>query len=206
MEPFTFFISYRREDTAPIALLLKYEIEKRLEFVRVLVDVEKIGHGEAFPDRIRNLIDKAHATIVLIGQNWMPGRGTPPDTDDWVVTELQRSFKTRPAYDKRDLYGLTKRKILPIFVGCEPRFDQFKLPGAIAHLADIDSESIRYASWPREIGKLVENLAVQLRLKKRPDKDEVPGARLGEGPNATRSGSSTRGDTEVSRLRGLVRG
>ena len=84
------------------------------------MDVEKIGHGEAFPDRIRNLIDKAHATIVLIGQNWMPGRGTPPDTDDWVVTELQRSFRTRPAYDKRDLYGLTKRKFFLFLWGVSP--------------------------------------------------------------------------------------
>ena len=29
MQPFTFFISYRRIDSSPIALLLKYEIEKR---------------------------------------------------------------------------------------------------------------------------------------------------------------------------------
>jgi hypothetical protein len=76
VEPFTFFISYRREETAPIALLLKYEIEKRLQFARVFVDVEEIRHGEAFPDRIRTLIDKAHATIALIGRNWMPSRNT----------------------------------------------------------------------------------------------------------------------------------
>ena len=90
-------------------------------------------------------------------------------------------------------------------MGCEPRFDQFKLPGAIAHLADIDSESIRYASWPREIGKLVENLAVQLRLKKRPDKVKYPEpdwAKAERNPFRI----STRGDTEVSRLRGLVHG
>ena len=55
-QPFTFFISYRRQDTAPIALLLKAEIEKRLQFVRVIVDVGEIRQGQDFPDRIRQLI------------------------------------------------------------------------------------------------------------------------------------------------------
>ena len=48
MQPFTFFISYRRHDTAPIALLLKHEIEKRLQFVRVSVDVEEMMIGIPF--------------------------------------------------------------------------------------------------------------------------------------------------------------
>lgn len=46
MQPFTFFVSYRRQDAAPIALLLKNEIEKRLQFVRVSVDVEEMQPGD----------------------------------------------------------------------------------------------------------------------------------------------------------------
>jgi hypothetical protein len=121
-----FFISYRRQDTAPIALLLKYEIEKRLQFVRVSVDVEDIRVGEQFPNRILRLIDDAHATIVLIGQNWMPRRDAPPaaehvrpamaEEDDWVVTELRYSA-TRPiSYPEENRYGLANRAILPVFV------------------------------------------------------------------------------------------
>jgi hypothetical protein len=49
VQPFTFFVSYRRQDTAPIALLLKNEIEK-LQFVRVSVDVEEMKPGERFPE------------------------------------------------------------------------------------------------------------------------------------------------------------
>lgn len=48
MQPFSFFISYRRQDTAPIALLLKSEIEKRLQFVRVSVDVDSMEPGDVF--------------------------------------------------------------------------------------------------------------------------------------------------------------
>jgi len=184
MEPFTFFISYRRQDTAPIALLLKYEIEKRMQFARVFVDVEEIRHGDAFPDRIRELIDRAHVTIALIGKNWMPRRsasqppapkteGTVSDVD-WIVTELQYSA-TRPLdYEERNRYGLQKREILPIFVDCDRRFDQFELPEGLAHLAKIHGERIDYANWPVAIGPLIERIAVKLQLKKRPDADEYP--------------------------------
>lgn len=184
MQPFTFFISYRREDTAPIALLLKYEIEKRLQFVRVSVDVEEMRHGESFPDRIRRLIDHAHATIALIGRNWMPRRNAersaakrappPRGKDDWVVSELVHSLGSPIAFAEQDRYGRQKRLILPIFVDCDRRFDQFELPAAIAELAAVQAERIDYASWPVAIGPLLDNIAVQLDLKKRPDADEYP--------------------------------
>jgi hypothetical protein len=35
MQPFTFFVIYRRQDTASIVLLLKHEIENRLQFVHM---------------------------------------------------------------------------------------------------------------------------------------------------------------------------
>jgi len=78
MQPFTFFVSYRRQDTAPIALLLKSEIEKRLQFVRVSVDVSEMTPGDNFPDRLKSLIDESHATIALIGKHWMPKNGEVP--------------------------------------------------------------------------------------------------------------------------------
>jgi pterin-4a-carbinolamine dehydratase len=183
VQPFTFFVSYRREDTAPIALLLKYEIEKRLQFVRVSVDVEEMKLGETFPERIRRLIDNAHATIALIGKSWMPRRGAERAAakraargkeEDWVLTELVHSAGSPIAYSEQDRYGLTQRRILPIFIDCEMRFDQFAIPDAIAGLANVHSERIDYASWPVAIGPLIDRIAVHLSLKKRPDADEYP--------------------------------
>jgi pterin-4a-carbinolamine dehydratase len=183
VQPFTFFISYRRQDTAPIALLLKYEIEKRLQFVRVSVDVEEMRHGEEFPGRIRSLIDKAHATIVLIGRNWMARRGASAESgsdgglrkeDDWVVTELLHSASSAIDYPEEFRYGLAKRILLPIFIDCERRFDQFDVPAAIAKLVNTQAEGIDYASWPVAVGPLIERIAVNLNLKKRPDADEYP--------------------------------
>ena len=206
MQPFTFFISYRRQDTAPIALLLKYEIEKRLQFIRVSVDVEEIRHGDSFPDRIRELIDKAHATIVLIGKNWMPrsGQTTPLSSvskdvmksmpKDWVVEELQHSLKSTIAHDKANRYKLNKRAILPIFVDCERRFDQFDIPNEIKHITTMNAEDIDYANWPTAIGPLIDRLATILNLKKRPDADEYPK------PNAAKARTQPVGDLELSAI------
>jgi pterin-4a-carbinolamine dehydratase len=177
MQPFTFFISYRRRDTAPIALLLKTEIEKRLQFVRVSVDVEEIKPGDQFPDRLKGLIDEAHVTIALIGKLWMPKRGTKPAEsvgDDWVVRELEYAKCAPIAHTEGDRFGLSDRIVLPLFADCERRFDQFELSDSIAYLSTLHAEHIDYASWPSAIGPLLDRIAVKLDLKKRPDKDEYP--------------------------------
>ena len=177
MQPFTFFVSYRRQDTAPIALLLKNEIEKRLQFVRVSLDVEEMNPGDHFPERLKRLINEAHATIALIGKQWMPKRGTSATGrvgDDWVVHELEYSASASLPQPESDRFGLTDRVVIPLFADCERSFDQFELPDSIRYLSSLQSEHIDYASWPSAIGPLLDRIAVKLDLKKRPDKDEYP--------------------------------
>src|ERR1041385_7898305 len=117
MQPFTFFISYRRHDTAPIALLLKSEIEKRLQFVRVSVDVAEMLPGDPFPDRLRQLIAEAHATIALIGKSWMPRKNESPNADrgtfDWVRSELEYSQSAPLVQAESDRSRLDRREIIP---------------------------------------------------------------------------------------------
>jgi pterin-4a-carbinolamine dehydratase len=206
MQPFTFFISYRREDTAPIALLLKYEIEKRLQFVRASVDVEDIRRGEQFPDRIRELINRAHVTIVLVGKNWMPRReqisGSVVQSKmkvadrekDWVLEEIEYSMSAPLGYDKHNRYKLKKRIVLPIFVDCEVRFSQFVVPKEIGTLSTVNAESIKYAYWPSSIGPMLDRLAMMLGLKKRPDGDAYPA------PDAAKARTQPVGDEELATI------
>jgi 4a-hydroxytetrahydrobiopterin dehydratase len=176
MHPFTFFVSYRRQDTAPIALLLKYELEKRLQFVRVVVDVDEISLGDRFPDRLKNLIADAHVTIALIGKNWMPknGAGNFRAQQDWVLNELEYSASAPLAVAEAAQYGLAKREILPIFADCDGGFSQFEIPDQIAYISQLQSESIYYSNWPSAIGPLLERIATRLKLLARPEKDEYP--------------------------------
>lgn len=171
MQPFTFFISYRRQDTAPIALLLKNEIEKRLQFVRVMAP------GDVFPDRLRSLIGDSHATIALIGKNWMPRRGMDNSArvgDDWVVRELEYSLSAPLTHIEADRFNLTQRAVIPIFADCERQFSQFELPKSLEFLSTLQSEYIDYAGWPSSIAPLLDRIAVKLNVKKRPDKDVYP--------------------------------
>ncbi len=177
MEPYTFFVSYRREDTAPIALLLKSEIEKRLQFVRVSVDVEEIELGEEFPDRLRNLIDRSRATIALIGKHWMPSAGSGPSGahgKDWVAEELLYS-RNAPVVDRKptDRESL-QREIIPIFIDCEPKFSRFNLPDSLAFLRTLHGEQINYATWPSSIGPLLDRIAKKVCVQIRATTDEFP--------------------------------
>ena len=181
MQPFTFFISYRRQDTAPIALLLKNEIEKRIQFVRVSVDVDKMVIGEQFPEKLRGLIDTAHATIVLIGKSWMPKAGTNSDRDrssDWVVKEVEYSRTNPIVAPLLEQNTNSSRTILPLFADCEGGFSQFEIPDSISFIRQLHAESIAYSNWPFVIGPLIDRIAVKLSLKKRPDADEYPKADL----------------------------
>ena len=177
MHPFTFFISYRRQDTAPIALLLKNEIEKRMQFVRASVDVEEMRAGDEFPARLQGLIDSAHATIVLIGKQWMPSRDSALQREtskDWVVEELVYSKSAPIALPEVDRFGLKERALIPLFADCDRDFRQFSIPTEIDFLSSLHSEHIDYAGWPSSIGPLIDRIAVKLALKKRPDADEYP--------------------------------
>lgn len=187
IEPFTFFISYRRQDTAPIALLLKNELEKRLRFVRVFVDVDAIEAGQHFPARITNFINAAHATIVLIGERWMPRRDTAADLattavasepvlTDWVVEEVEQSLSLPLAYTGTNTYGLGSRLLIPLFIDTAQDFNQFVLPPAILPLTKLHAQRIAYANWPSAIGPLLESIARQVHLESRPDADLFPRA------------------------------
>ncbi len=175
MQPFTFFISYRRSDTAPIALLLKNEIEKRMQFVRVSVDVQEMHPGDVFPERLRELINGAHATIALIGARWMPTRDEDRmDDADWVVEELVHSRNAPLGLAEADRWGLSERRIITLFADCEPTFRNFTLDPQLDFVRTLHTERIDYANWPLMIGPLLDRIAVKLGLQKRPDADEYP--------------------------------
>lgn len=197
MQPFTFFISYRRVDTAPIALLLKHEIEKRLEFVRVFVDVESLQVGEDFAERIAYSVDAARATIVLVGDRWMPLKGESGGNgaSDYVAMEIAASM-TRPVIAEDGSPSDWRRVVIPVFINRERSFAGFEIPAEISAIATMNAERLDYASWPDAVGPFIEKLALRLGLKERPDADTYPGK------DATKARTQAVADEELQRVLG----
>ena len=128
--------------------------------------------GDEFPERLRSLIDSAHATIVLIGKNSMPRakvRRTVEIATDWVVKELEYSKSAPLTMPEPDRFGLSSRLVVPLFADCERDFRKFSLPESVSFLEELHSEHIDYAGWPSAIGPLLDRIAVKLSIKKRPD-------------------------------------
>jgi pterin-4a-carbinolamine dehydratase len=180
MQPFTFFISYRREHTAPIALLLKSEIEKRLSFVRVYVDVAEMQIGDQFPQRLQSMIAASHAVIALVGKNWMAHAGAQVDerADDWIVKELEYAPRAPWTAPPAEVSDLAERLILPIFSNCPGQFGQFALPAGLDYLRELHVHRIDYANWPSLIGPLLDEIARRCHVKTRPDGDVYPKPKL----------------------------
>lgn len=173
MQPFTIFISYRRIDTAAYALLLKYEIEKRFQFVRVYVDIEDITPSQEFPDRIAKMIAVSSAVIVLIGESWIPS-GFTPSSKDWISKEIRAAFRPMLSTDENPVPIGAQRKIVPFFVGIPADFKRFNLNDELDRLTSLQAIQIEPSNWPHQIGATLDSLAVSLGLKRRFDTDEFP--------------------------------
>lgn len=177
--PFTFFISYRHPYLLPVALLLKGELERRFRHVRIITAEVPAPHaGEQAAASTAASIQAAHATILLVDYYWMPRNKqeiqAPYPDAGWlvgssagsrVVQEVVLSQETVFPYADSAAYGLTARKIIPVFVDCPPTFGQFALPKALEPLAKLTGEQIGYANWSASIGGLLDRLAARSNLR-----------------------------------------
>jgi hypothetical protein len=64
------FLSYRREDTAPYARLLQFQLRERFPDARVFMDVDSIDAGLEFAQVIREAVDSCAVLVALIGRQW----------------------------------------------------------------------------------------------------------------------------------------
>lgn len=104
--------------------------------------------------------------------------------------ELTYSAFASLSMPESDRYGRTHRVVMPLFADCDRRFNQFEL--RILYLASLQAEHIDYAGWPSAIGPLVDRMAVKLKLKKRPDKDDYPK------PDLAKARTQLLADTELA--------
>lgn len=88
------FLSYRREDAAPYALLLQSQLRERFPDTRVFMDLDSIEPGLDFVEVIREAVYSCTVLVALIGRQWATltdeeGCRRLDNRDDYVRFEVQ---------------------------------------------------------------------------------------------------------------------
>jgi hypothetical protein len=143
------FISYRREDTAGHALLLKDALLRELPESSIFLDVDSIPGGVNFVDHVARQLTKADAVLIVIGDEWLrtrDGRQRLHDADDHVRTEIRQALDA----DVKILPILVERALMPRVA---------ELPEDICRLAQMNAVEIHDRSWQQDLKRVIEALS-----------------------------------------------
>jgi hypothetical protein len=119
-------ISYRREDTLPIAGRLYDRLQADFGKGNVFMDFDSIPYGVDFREHIKQMIDRSKVLVALIGPDWF-GRRTEQtrridDPTDFVRLEIAYAFE-------REI------PVIPVLINDTPMPKPADLPPEIEALA-----------------------------------------------------------------------
>jgi hypothetical protein len=119
-------ISYRREDSLPIAGRLYDRLQAEFGKGNVFMDFDSIPYGVDFREQIKEMIERSKLVIAIIGPAWLGERGETirriDDPADFVRLEIA--------------YALERRiPVIPVLINNTPMPKPEKLPGEIEALA-----------------------------------------------------------------------
>lgn len=152
------FISYRRDDTGPIALALRSELDLRLRGATVFVDQNRIQGGAAWPEVLKDALAKSRLVIALIGADWAAGRLSDPN--DWVAQEVGE--------------GLQRNIVVPVLVNGARLPDE--LPPHLQALAGVQALSLRISSWEADLKLLCDTLSARFNVALKDARQMMPPA------------------------------
>jgi hypothetical protein len=139
------FVSYRRQDTAREAHVLKAIIEARLRETAVFIDTSDIPPGTRWPERLRSELTRSSAALVLIGPDWhgAPGENDRlTDPEDWVRQEVATALHALPD------------RLLPVVV--EQAFSCLdQLPDSLAELGHLQACELDTSRWELDVQRIV---------------------------------------------------
>jgi hypothetical protein len=161
------FISYRREDAAPYARLLQYELRERFPEADVFVDVDSIEPGSDFTETIQRALGSCAVLLALIGRQWLTltdeeGQRRLEDPDDYVRLEIQT------ALDR----GV---RVIPVLVDNARALRLQQLPEPLGKLARLNAVELSYSRYQYDAERLLNAVGRMLTVAPR-----TPGTRLDE--------------------------
>lgn len=166
----SFFLSYRRDDSAGFAGRLADDLEAAFGVGTVFRDVDDIRPGEDFVQAIESHMKTVDVVLVMIGPRWLTagtdGTRRLNDPRDFVRQEIAAALGSG-------------RPIIPLLVGGAVMPTEASLPAAIAGLARRQAVVLSDAGWRGDVERLVKGLQEQLPNQSVPVGLEQKSSRLG---------------------------
>jgi hypothetical protein len=147
------FISYRRADSQVTAGRMAQFLDGIPAVEQVFLDVDDIGVGENFEQKIQDTLSKVSHVFVLIGPQWQgpagaSGRARIHEADDMVRQETRMALRSQS-------------KLVPILVD-EARMPRAgDLPDDVQGLPKINAFSLRTAHFEEDMDDLLDVLLGQ---------------------------------------------
>ena len=142
------FLSYRRQDAAPYARLLQYQLNERFPDARVFMDLDSIEAGLDFAEVIRDAVDSSAVLVALIGHQWSTvadeqGRRRLDDPEDYVRFEVQTALKR----------GV---RVIPVLVDNARPLRRQQLPAELEKLARLNALELSYGRYQYDSDRLLD--------------------------------------------------
>jgi hypothetical protein len=145
----SFFLSYRREQSGLVARFLYTALTKRYGDKSVFLDERAISPGQEFPKQIEDAILGCPVMLVIIGPNWIDacdatGKRLLDNPDDWVRKEIERGLR-RPG-----------GAVIPVLEDRTRMPHKSDLPESLQPLADRNAFVLTGKNFDQEVDTLAE--------------------------------------------------
>jgi chaperonin GroEL len=160
------FLSYRREDAAPYARLLKSELRERIPDAQVFMDLDSIEAGLDFAEVIGAAVDSCAVLVALIGRQWATivdegGNRRLDNPDDLVRFEVQTALQR----------GV---RVIPVLVDGAAPLRLQQLPSELQKLARLNAFELSYGRYEYDADRLLGLIERALVAVGDPAADRVP--------------------------------
>jgi pterin-4a-carbinolamine dehydratase len=147
------FISYRRDDAASEAMLIRDALRREFGDKFAFMDTSSLQAGSEWPKRIKTVLVASKAVLAVIGPDWLRagsnewGQRRIDDESDWVRKELETAFSEN-------------KRIIPVLVEKGKIPPAKVLPEPLKALETRQAISIRRDYWDHDIKLLLAQVVI----------------------------------------------